>query len=277
MPNLRHEYGLALAQKTGAGAGDGNGHPVLAYTGAPSGAYLGTAVPYSEGRFLTFLIGAASLTSVTTIGFHIQGTNDDLSGSPTWANVAPPTVSANGTPFTNGINTGRWPSISPSILGVAASSTTRTPPDGSALTAEQVAIEARRLVRFAANLHLALTVDLERSPYKHHRLVINQITGAAAPVFAMWYKYHMRSEISSHPYDVPNPTRRPAGFTDAEWAQYLDTGVIPSTVVNQLSINELSCFRDPIRPSGLSDVQWDRLRNGVFDELLILQHRPDGV
>lgn len=264
----RYEWGMALPQRTGASAGDGNGYATGAYNGA--GLYTGTAIPQSAGRFLTFLIGATSLSGVTRLGFHVQGTNDDLSGSPTWANVAPHAS----------VQSGRWPSISPTILGFAASSTTRTPPDGPALTAEQIAIEARRLTRFAADLHLTFSIEVLRTGYKHHRLVVNEVAGAQAPIFAMWFKSHLEGVNSSHPFDCPNPLRRPSGFTDAQWAQYLDEGAIPSAATaasDQAVINELAIFRSPTRPTGLSTVQWDRLRNSVVDIGLVLQHRPDGV
>lgn len=264
----RFEWGMALPQRTGANAGDGNGYATGAYSG--TGLYTGATIPQSSGRILTFIIGATSLAGVTRLGFHVQGSNNDPSGSMTWTNVAPHPL----------VQSGRFPSISPTILGFAASSTTRTPPDGAALTAEQIAIEARRLTRFAADLHMAFSVDLLRTGYKHHRLVVNEVAGAQSPIFAMFFKSHLEGENSSHPFDVANPIRRPSGFTDAQWAQYLDEGVIPTAATaagDQNVVNELSVFRTPTRPAGLSDSQWDRLRNSIVDVGLLLQHRPDGV
>ena len=58
-PTLVHEAGIALPQLTGAGAGVGSGYAVAAYNGA--GAYTGTAIPQSSGRYISFLIGAATL------------------------------------------------------------------------------------------------------------------------------------------------------------------------------------------------------------------------
>ena len=140
------EIGPALQQASA-------GYAAVAYAAAPGATYQGVAIPKSEGRLLTFIIQAgAALGAATRIGFHVQGTNDDLSGSPTWTNVKPHAS----------VQSGRWPSISTLILGLAMGSA-RTPPDGPALTAEQQAIEARRLVRFAANGFINWTVDTERT------------------------------------------------------------------------------------------------------------------
>lgn len=257
-PNGRVEVGIALPSTATTG------YAAAAYNAT---LYPGTAIPSSRGRFCTFIIGAASLTSVTRIGFSVQGTNDDLSGSPSWSNCAPHAL----------VQSGRFPSISPTILGIAAGSA-RTPPDGAALTTEQQAIEARRLVRFAANKFLAFTFEIARTGYKHHRLVCNEVVGAAAPIFATYFKSHLEEALGSHPYDVANPiVRRPAGFTDAQWAQYLDQGVIPSAVTDVQALLDLNIFQEPIRPTGLSDAQWEALRNSVVDDGFALQHRPDGV
>ncbi len=256
-PMSVHEVGIALPTS-------GSGYATAAYNGA--GAYTGTAIAQSPGRFLTFVICATSLTSVTRLGFHIQGTNDDLSGSPTWSNLkADPKVQE-----------GRWPSISPTILGIAMGSA-RTPPDGPALTAEQQAIEARRLVRFAANLSLQFTVDLERQSYKHHRLAVNEVVGAAAPLFATYFKTGLVTNGSSHPYEVDKNLRRPVtGLTDAQWAQFLDDGVVPA-ITDDEALFVLNTFKPPLRPSGLSTAQWDRARNAIVEEGLKLQHYRDTI
>lgn len=269
LPCSHLEFGIALPQLTGAGAGVGSGYAVGAYDA--TGLVKGTAIPQSSGQVITFIIGCATLAGVTSIGFGVQGTNDDLSGSPTWANVAPqPTVQS-----------GNFPSVSTAILGFWATSGTRTPPDGPALTTAQVAIENERLTRFAANKQLIFSVDTARTGYKHHRLVIFQITGAAAPVFATWTKSNLRDQAGRHPYAIGVPIKRPPGFTDAQWATYRTTGVVPSGVTDQEALSLLSSgdriYRAPIRPGGLSDAQWDTLRACILEEGIHLQHLPDTV
>lgn len=269
LPCSNHEFGIALPQLTGAGAGVGSGYAVGAYDA--TGLVKGTAIPASEGQMITFVIGCATLAGVTSIGFGVQGTNDDLSGSPTWANVKPEPK----------VQEGRYPSVSPTIFGIWATSGTRTPPDGPALTTEQVAIENERLTRFAANKQLIFSCDVGKTGYKHHRLVIFQITGAAAPVFATWTKTNLRTGVGKHPYSVSAPLVRPPGFTDAQWASYLTTGVVPSGVTDPEARNLLDTgfgpYRPPIRPGGLSDAQWDALRASILEEGVHLQHFRDKV
>jgi len=269
VPMTNHECGIAIPQRTGSSAGDGNGYAAGAYDA--TGLVKGTSIPASEGQMLTFIIGCTTLSGVTSIGFGVQGTNDDLSGSPTWANVAPDPA----------VQEGRYPSVSKTIFGVWATSGTRTPPDGPALTTEQVAIENERLTRFAANKQLIFSCDLSRTGYKHHRLVIYQITGAQAPVFATWFKTNLRTKGEKHPYKVTAPVKRPPGFTDAQWATYLTTGVVVAGVTDPEARNLLDTgfgpYRPPIRPGGLSDAQWDTLRASIIDEALHLQHYRDPV